>query len=85
LIRFGQHRIRRRDIVDFFLESSERFTNPFTDLWELPRSENDQNNNQDNDKFRDPHGTKHGANPYPLAPERQTATGVALLTVESTL
>jgi hypothetical protein len=53
------------DIVDFFLEPSQRFADPFTDLWELPRPENDEDNDEDNNEFRDPHGTEHGANPYP--------------------
>jgi hypothetical protein len=51
LIRFGRYRIRRRDIVDFFLEPSQRFADPFTDLWELPRPENDEDNDEDNDQF----------------------------------
>ena len=53
------------DVVDFFLEPSERFTDPFTDLWKLPRPENDQDNDEDNNQFRDPHGTKHGVVPSP--------------------
>jgi hypothetical protein len=51
LIRFGRYRIRLRDIVDFFLEPSQRFADPFTDLWELPRPENDEDNDEDNDQF----------------------------------
>jgi hypothetical protein len=51
LIRFGRCRIRRGDIVDFFLEPSERFTDPFTDLWKLPCPENDEDNDEDNDEF----------------------------------
>jgi hypothetical protein len=65
LIRFGRHRIRRRNIVDFFLEPSERFADSFTDLWELSRPENDEDNDEDNDEFRDSHGTKHGVVPFP--------------------
>jgi hypothetical protein len=65
LIRFGRYWIRRRDIVDFLLEPSERFTNPFTDLGKLSRPENDQDNDEDNNQFRDPHGAKHGVVPSP--------------------
>jgi hypothetical protein len=65
LIRFGRCRIRRGNIVDFFLEPSERFADSFTDLWELSRPENDEDNDEDNDEFRDPHGTKHGVIPFP--------------------
>jgi hypothetical protein len=51
LIRFGRCRIRRGNIVDFFLEPSERFADSFTDLWELSRPENDKDNDEDNDEF----------------------------------
>jgi hypothetical protein len=64
LIRFGWCRIRRGKIIDFFLESFERFANSFTDLRKLSRPENYEDNDEDNDQFRDPHGTKHGVVPF---------------------
>jgi hypothetical protein len=51
LIRFRRCCIRRGDIVDFFLEPSERFADPFTDLWKFSRPENDENDDEDNDEF----------------------------------
>jgi hypothetical protein len=51
LICFGWRRIQWRDIIDFFLEPSERFADPFTDLWELPRPENDEDNDENNDEL----------------------------------
>jgi hypothetical protein len=65
LIRFGRCGIRRGNIVDFLLEPSERFADPFTDLREFSSPENDEDNDEDNDQFRDPHGTKHGVIPFP--------------------
>jgi hypothetical protein len=65
LIRFGRCCIWLRDIVDFFFEPSERFADPFTDLWKLSCPENDEDNDQDNNEFRDPHGTEHGVGPFP--------------------
>jgi hypothetical protein len=76
LIRFGWRRIRRRNIVDLFLESSKRFPHPLTDLWKLPGSKNDQNNDKDNDKFRDPHGTKHGVIPFTLVPANRSRSSM---------
>jgi hypothetical protein len=70
LIRLRRCRFRRRNIVDFFLEPSERFANPFTDLRELSRPKNDEDNDEDNDEFRDPHGTKHGVIPFTLCPSQ---------------
>jgi hypothetical protein len=50
-IRFGLHRLRRGNIVDFFLEPFERFADSFTDLRELSRPENDEDNDEDDDQF----------------------------------
>jgi hypothetical protein len=71
LIRFGRYRIRRGNIIDFFLEPLERFADTFTDLRKLSRPENDENNDKDNDQFRDPHGTKHGVVPFPSSKKRR--------------
>jgi hypothetical protein len=60
-----RYRLLRGNIVDFFLEPSERFADSFADLREFPRPENDKDNDEDNDQFRDPHGTKHGVIPFP--------------------
>jgi hypothetical protein len=51
LIRFRRCGIWWGDIVDFFLEPSERFADAFTDLWKFSRSENDENNDEDNNEF----------------------------------
>ena len=78
LFGFGRCRIRRGDIVDFFLEPSERFADSFTDLWELSRPKNDEDNDEDNDEFRDPHGTKHGVIPLSQEPVRQSAVSLLM-------